>query len=79
MGKKRPQPPDMGIFRPVEIQSYDVDAIEDVFVLQNHKGDAVELEVAVASKRNAQTEIFVGLCGSFRRRSAGVRMLVRYK
>ena len=58
-----PQLPDMGIFRPVEIRAYNVDAIEDVFVLQNHKENIVEVEIVVTSEHNALTEIIVEMDG----------------
>lgn len=58
-----PKLPDMGIFRPVEIHAYDVDAIEDVFVLQKHGETAVELEISVSTKQNAGTDIYAELAG----------------
>lgn len=53
-----PQLPDMGIFRPVQIRGYDEDAIDDVFVLQHHRENAVDLEISVTTKHRAQTELF---------------------
>ncbi len=58
-----PQLPDMGIFRPVEIRGYDVDAIEDVFVKQYHRANAVDLEISVTTKHAGQTELIARIDG----------------
>ena len=51
-----PALPDMGIYRPVTLEEYDVDRIGDVAVRQHHREDgSVEVEVSVAGKRGANT------------------------
>ena len=51
-----PALPDMGIYRPVTLEGYDVDRIGDVAVRQHHREDgSVEVEVSVAGKRGADT------------------------
>lgn len=51
-----PALPDMGIYRPVTLEGYDVDRIGDVAVRQHHREDgSVEVEVSVAGKRGANT------------------------
>ena len=45
-----PKLPNMGIFRPVEVDCYDIDKIEDFLVIQNHEGDSVSLEVSIETK-----------------------------
>ena len=47
-----PTLPDMGIFRPVELDSYDGDKIDNVFVRQHHEDGKVTLEIAVETKHN---------------------------
>lgn len=64
-----PQLPDMGIFRPVELNAYDVDRIEDVFVRQHHHDGVVDLEVSACSK--------YGTCGDFYAQIDGQRHLLR--
>lgn len=58
-----PQLPDMGIFRGVEVDAYDTDAIDDVFVLQHHRDGAVELEISVTSRHDGNTRMFVQIDG----------------
>ena len=51
-----PALPDMGIYRPVTLEGYDVDRIGDVAVRQYHRENgSVEVEVSVAGKRGADT------------------------
>ena len=54
-----PMLPDMGIFRPVYIDSYNGDKIENIFVRQNHKNGKVELSVEVETRHNTDGDIFV--------------------
>ncbi len=57
-----PQLPDMGIFRSVVIRAFNVDVIDDVFVLQHHH-ETVDLEIFVSTKHNAQTELYAEIAG----------------
>ena len=59
-----PQLPDMGIFRPVEIRAYDVDAIDDVFVLQHHHESSVDLEISVSTKHDIPVELYAEIAGN---------------
>ena len=47
-----PKLPDMGIFRQVEIRTYDYDIIEDVSILQHHTAGKVRLDLYVATRHN---------------------------
>ncbi len=58
-----PKLPDMGIFRPVELNAYDVDRIEDVFVKQNHHDGVVDLEITVSTKHQTDAAIHVEMDG----------------
>lgn len=53
-----PQMPDMGIFRPVKINAYNTDRIEDVQVLQYHDNNEVEIEINVETKQNSECMIY---------------------
>ena len=53
-----PQMPDMGIFRPVKINAYNTDRIEDVQVLQYHDNNEVEIEIKVETKQNSECTIY---------------------
>lgn len=46
-----PKLPDMGIFRSVELCSYNTDKIEDIYVRQHHHDGKVELEIFAEGKR----------------------------
>lgn len=52
-----PTLPDMGIFRPVELDSYDGDKIENVFVRQEHEDGEVTLEISVETKHDKGFDI----------------------
>ncbi len=58
-----PMLPDMGIFRPVCIEAYDTDKIDNIFVIQNHKEDKVTLDIEVETRHNIDTDIFVCIDG----------------
>ena len=59
-----PALPDMGIYRPVTLEWYDVDRIGDVAVRQHHREDgSVEVEVSVAGKRGADTVCYASMDG----------------
>ncbi len=48
-----PTLPNMGIFRNVEINCYDTDKIEDVLIMQEHKGEEVILSLSATTKHSA--------------------------
>lgn len=52
-----PTLPDMGIFRTVELDSYDGDKIENVFVRQKHEDGEVTLEISVETKHDKGFDI----------------------
>ncbi len=58
-----PSLPDMGIFRSVELDSYDIDKIDDFFVRQYHKDGVVTLEITASSKHNSDSVIFAEIDG----------------
>ena len=59
-----PTLPDMGIYRPVELNAYDIDRIDDVAVRQEHREDgSVEVEIAVTGKRGAETACYANMDG----------------
>lgn len=59
-----PALPDMGIYRPVTLEGYDVDRIGDVAVRQHHREDgSVEVEISVAGKRGADTVCYASMDG----------------
>lgn len=53
-----PKLPDMGIFRKIEINSYNTDKIDNVFVIQHHCDEYAELEIQVETKRNSDCELY---------------------
>ncbi len=55
--------PDMGIFRPVYIDAYNSDKIDNIFVLQHHEKDSVTLEISVETKQNSDCDVFVSIDG----------------
>ena len=54
-----PMLPDMGIFRPVSINAYDKDKIDNIYVRQIHKNGKVTLNIEVETKHNSDCDIFV--------------------
>ncbi len=58
-----PTLPDMGIFRPVELNANDVDRIEDVAVRQHHNHGKVAVELTVSTKHQADCEIYASFDG----------------
>ena len=58
-----PQLPDMGIYRPVSLNAYDTDKIENIFVTQEHKDNKVILDIGVETNHNTDTDIFVNIDG----------------
>lgn len=57
-----PQLPDMGIFRPVELECYDFGKLDDFFVCQQHGDSAVDLNVNVEA-HGSFDDIFVTVDG----------------
>lgn len=59
-----PTLPDMGIFRPVFLNAYDMDAIRDVAVRQYHHPDgAVEVEVTARGKHGGDAQLYASMDG----------------
>ncbi len=58
-----PMLPDMGIFRPVYLDAYDGDRIENIFVRQNHRCGRVELDIEVETRHSWEQDIFVTVDG----------------
>lgn len=58
-----PSLPDMGIFRPVELLSYDIDRLDDFFVHQHHKNGTVDLEITASTKHDSDSRIFAEIDG----------------
>lgn len=58
-----PTLPDMGIFRDVELNAYDLDRLEDVAVRQHHENGAVSVELTVATKYHTDCEVYAILDG----------------
>ena len=58
-----PMLPDMGIFRPVYLEAYDGDKIENIFVRQNHKVGKVFLDISVETRHNFDSDILVSIDG----------------
>lgn len=58
-----PMLPDMGIFRPVYLEAYDGDKIENIFVRQNHKVGKVFLDISVETRHNSDSDILVSIDG----------------
>ncbi len=58
-----PQLPDMGIFRPVMLECYDEDKIENIFVRQYHKENEVALDISVETRHNKDLPITVSVNG----------------
>lgn len=54
-----PMLPNMGIFREVELLAYDVDKIDDVLIVQNHRDGCVSLDIEVNTKHSADALSFV--------------------
>ena len=54
-----PMLPNMGIFRPVEINAYDTDKISDVYVVQNHSPSGVNLKITADTKHFSPAVHFV--------------------
>ncbi len=58
-----PALPDMGIYRPVSLNSYNDDKIENLFVRQIHKNGKVILDIEVETKHNKNFDCYVNIDG----------------
>ena len=58
-----PTLPDMGIFRPVQIDAYDDDIIENIYARQIHKDGIVDLDIEVETRHSTPLDIFVTIDG----------------
>ncbi len=58
-----PTLPDMGIFRPVVLDAYDDDKIDNVFVRQHHNDGEVTLEIEVETKHNKGFDLYATIDG----------------
>lgn len=58
-----PNLPDMGIFRPVVIDAYDNDKIENINVIQHHKNGVVTLDIEVETRHSKDNDIYVNIDG----------------
>jgi len=58
-----PTLPDMGIFREIELNSYNTDRIDYVLVSQKHRNGAVDVSLRVAARRDSGCRIFACLDG----------------
>lgn len=54
-----PTLPDMGIFRPVMLDAYDTDEIENIFVKQKHGDGKVILDIDVETRKDSSSDIYV--------------------
>lgn len=58
-----PTLPDMGIFRPIILDSYDGDKIDNVYARQLHKDGEVTLEISVETKHNKDYDLTAQIDG----------------
>jgi len=58
-----PTLPDMGIFRPVVLDAYNGDKIDNVFVRQHHNDGEVTLEIEVETKHNKGYDLIASIDG----------------
>ncbi len=58
-----PTLPDMGIFRPVELNTYSIDRLEDVSIRQRHENGRVFVDLTVSTRRGGDCQIFATLDG----------------
>lgn len=58
-----PKLPDIGIFRPVVIDAYDVDKIENINVVQHHKDGIVILDIEVETRHSKSCDVYVKIDG----------------
>ena len=56
-----PMLPDMGIFRPIHLDAYDGDKIDNIFVRQAHKDGKVTLNIEVETKHDTDCDIYVNI------------------
>ncbi len=58
-----PSLPDMGLFREVEIDAYDIDKIENTIIRQRHRENAVDLTFDVSTVKQAGCDVYVEIDG----------------
>ena len=58
-----PKLPDMGIFRPVVLDAYNTNKIDNVFVRQFHNSGEVELEIQAETVHNSNAELYALIDG----------------
>ena len=58
-----PMLPDMGIFRPVYLEAYNGDKIDNIFVRQHHKDGTVTLDISVETRHNADLDTVITVDG----------------
>ena len=58
-----PMLPDMGIFRPVSLESYNGDRIDNIFIRQNHKDGKVTLDITVETLHGTACTLTVTVDG----------------
>ena len=58
-----PKLPDMGIFRPVVIEAYNVDKIDSIFVKQHHQNGEVTLDVEVQTRHGSNCDSSIEIDG----------------
>ena len=58
-----PTLPDMGIFRPVLLETYDGDRIENIFIRQHHEDGTVRLDIEVETRHETPCNITVTVDG----------------
>ena len=58
-----PTLPDMGIFRPVRLNTYNIDRIENVEVLQYHKNGQARLEIKAQTKHGSDCRLYAEIDG----------------
>ncbi len=58
-----PTLPDMGIFRKIELLSYDCDMIDNYHVLQDHKDGRAELDISLETKHGKELSAYVEIDG----------------
>ncbi len=51
-----PQLPDMGMWKPIYLETYDCVSIEDVFITQKHRQTSVDLQIEVFLENVAKDE-----------------------
>ena len=66
-----PKLPDMGIFRKVELESYNTDAVEDVEILQYHENGKVRLVIKTECRHGTDCDLYAEVDGKIVRLENG--------